>query len=58
MERECVKENPNKMPLTIRDFANSDAGSENVSRGIAEDNSDEEISNGPHVPHNVKKKEN
>ena len=44
MERECVKENPNKMPLTIRDFANSDAGSENVSRGIAEDNSDEEIS--------------
>ena len=41
---ECEKKNLAKMSLKLKDFAKSDAGSENVSRGTVEDSSDDEIS--------------
>ena len=39
-----LKKIRDKMSLKLRDFAKSDAGSENVSRDNVEDNSDDEIS--------------
>ena len=39
-----LKKKRDKMSLKLRDFAKSDAGSENVSRDNLEDNSDDEIS--------------
>ena len=39
-----LKKKRDKMSLKLRDFAKSDAGSENVSRDNVEDNSDDEIS--------------
>ena len=39
-----VKKNCAKMSLKLKDFAKSDAGSENVSRDTMEDSSEDEIS--------------